>query len=95
MNELSNVFVGLLVPFATFFITKFADGIKTDALRTMVKGLMALGVAFILAILQLVITTTGFTWAGLWGNLPTIVAVALGFYGTILKPATELKNPTL
>lgn len=93
MDALSNVIVGLLVPLATYFVTKLADGIRIDALRTCVKGLMALSVAFVLAVLQLVLTTTGFTWVGLWGNLPTIVAVALGFYGVILKPTTELKNP--
>ena len=92
MEELSNVIVGLLVPLATYFVTKLADGIRIDALRTCVKGLMALAVAFVLAVLQLILTTEGFTWPGLWGNLPTIVAVALGFYGVILKPVTRLEQ---
>ena len=92
MEEFSNVIVGLLVPLATYFVTKLADSIRIDALRTCVKGLMALGVAFVLAVLQLIITTTGFTWPALWGNLPTIVAVALGFYGVILKPVKKIEG---
>lgn len=89
MSELSTILVGALVTMATYFITKLADGILNDALRTATKALMALGVAFVLACLQLLIAG-GFTWPGLWDNLPVVVASAMTLYGLILKPVTKL-----
>jgi len=88
MSELSTILVGALVTMATYFVTKLAEKIPDDGLRTAVKAVMTLAVAFILACLQLFIQGN-FTWPGLWANLPVIVASAMTLYGLILKPATK------
>ena len=88
MTELTTVLLGALVSCATFFINKLTASIINDSLKTAVKALVTLAVAFGLACLQLLLAGN-FTWPGLWANLPVVVASAMTFYGLILKPATE------
>lgn len=90
MDELTTVLVGALVTVATFYVNKLVAPILDGGLRTAVKALVTLAVSFGLACLQLILLGT-FTWAGLWANLPVVVAAAMTFYGLIIKPATASK----
>jgi len=88
MTEFTTILVGALVSCATFLINKLTTGIVNDALKTAVKALVTLAVAFLIACLQLFLQGN-FTWPELWGNLPVVIASAMTFYGLILKPVTE------
>jgi len=88
MEELTTVLIGALVTVATYLVNMVVGPIQDSALRTAVKTLVALVVAFILGSLQLLLQGN-WTWGNLWANLPVVVAVAMTLYGLILKPTTK------
>ena len=88
MIEFSTVMMGALTTIAAFFVNMIVEKYITGALKTAVKALMTLVIAFGLACLQLLFANT-FTWPGLWQNLPVVIASAMTIYGLILKPITK------
>ena len=80
-----NTLIGLLVTIITFLFSQWEITGKYAPVGTALKGLLAIAVAFCLAVAQGLFTEI-FVWKDVWANLPAIVGWAMGFYGVIIKP---------
>lgn len=85
MSSMWNVLVGLIVTIITFLFSQWEITGKYAPIGTALKGVIAIAVAFILAVLQ-GLFTGAFVWNTVWASLPAIVGWAMGFYGVIIKP---------
>lgn len=95
MSSMWNTLIGLLVTIITFLFSQWEITGKYAPVGTALKGLLAIAVAFCLAVAQGLFTEV-FVWKDVWANLPAIVGWAMGFYGVIIKPidkaVTNIKN---
>lgn len=94
MATMWSVIVGFIVTIITYFLSQWDIKGKWAPIGTALKGLTALAVSFLLAIVQ-GLSTGAFLWKDVWTSLPIIVSVAMGFYGIIVKPVEKAINPTI
>jgi membrane-associated PAP2 superfamily phosphatase len=91
MSTMWSVIVGFIVTIITYFLSQWDIEGKWAPIGTALKGLIAIVVSFILAIVQ-GLCTGAFLWKDVWTSLPIIVGVAMGFYGVIIKPIDKAIN---
>jgi len=94
MSTMWSVIIGFIVTIITYFLSQWNIEGKWAPVGTSLKGLLAIAVSFLLAIVQ-GLTTGAFLWKDVWTSLPIIVGVAMGFYGVIVKPIDKAINPTI
>src|SRR5664280_529831 len=94
MSTTWSVLIGFIVTIITYLFSQWNITGKWEPIGTSLKGLMAIGISFLLAVVQGLATGT-FMWKDVWTSLPIIVGVAMGFYGVIVKPIDKaIKAPT-
>jgi hypothetical protein len=84
-----SALVGLLVTILTFLFTQWEITGKWAPVGTAIKGVIALVVSFVLAVME-GLFTGAFDIHQVWAQMPTIVATALAFYGVIVKPIDKV-----